>query len=32
MDRAPVLETRLPGVSTVFGSSQACLHHMSATA
>ena len=32
MDRAPVLETRLPGVSAAFGSGQACPHHMSATA
>ena len=32
MDRAPVLETRLPGVSAAVGSGQACLHHMSATA
>ena len=32
MDRAPVLETKLPGVSAAFGSGQACLHHMSATA
>jgi TfoX/Sxy family transcriptional regulator of competence genes len=32
MDRAPVLETRLSGVSAAFGSGQACLHHMSATA
>jgi len=32
MDRAPVLEARLPGVSTAFGSGQACLHHISATA
>jgi hypothetical protein len=32
MDRAPVLEAKLPGVSAAFGSGQACLHHMPATA
>src|SRR3954447_11039550 len=32
MDRAPVLETRLPGVSAAIGSSQACLPHKAATA
>jgi hypothetical protein len=32
MDRAPVLETKLPGVSAAFGSGQAGLHHMPATA
>jgi hypothetical protein len=28
MDRAPVVEKKHPGVSAVFGSGQAGLHHM----
>lgn len=32
MDRAPVVETKLSVVFAAFGSGQACLHHMPATA